>query len=92
MFVPIELLDYPSSPLLVSLLHQQQHLFEGSTLLSADTPSLVGLAASAPYFHDGSAPTIDDVVHERGAVRGMADTSSLTAAEAADLEAFLATR
>ena len=27
-----------------------------------DTPSLRGLADSAPYLHDGSAATIDDVV------------------------------
>jgi cytochrome c peroxidase len=27
-----------------------------------DTPSLRGLADSAPYLHDGSAATLDDVV------------------------------
>ena len=48
-------------------------------------PTLRGLAARAPYFHDGSAATLDDVVDfydKRFAIK-------LTPAERADLVAFL---
>jgi DNA-binding beta-propeller fold protein YncE/mono/diheme cytochrome c family protein len=52
------------------------------------TRSLEGLAATAPYLHDGSAETISDLlVRLRNGVMG--DTSSLSEAERADLEAFL---
>jgi sugar lactone lactonase YvrE/mono/diheme cytochrome c family protein len=55
-----------------------------------DTPSLLGLAASAPYFHDGSAATLEAVLRDRGAVHGMSEPArTLSAAEAADLIAFL---
>jgi YVTN family beta-propeller protein len=47
-----------------------------------DTPSLRGLYDTAPYFHDGSAPTLLDVL-ERHA-------PAVTAAEREDLIAFLA--
>ncbi len=60
---------------------------------ASDTPSLVGLAASAPYFHDGSAATLEVVLRERGSVHEMADASrKLTDGEIADLVAFLETR
>jgi YVTN family beta-propeller protein len=40
-----------------------------------DTPSLLGVADSAPYLHDGSAATLDDVLKK---TRGtMGDTTSL---------------
>lgn len=55
-----------------------------------DTPSLLGIAASAPYFHDGSAATLDAVLRDRGAIHGMSEPArTLGAAEAADLIAFL---
>jgi sugar lactone lactonase YvrE len=55
-----------------------------------DTPSLLGIAASAPYFHDGSAATLDAVLRDRGAVHGMSEPArTLSDAEAADLIAFL---
>ncbi len=61
--------------------------------LASDTPSLVGLAASAPYFHDGSAATLEVLLRERASVHGMADASKqLTDDEIADLVAFLETR
>ena len=49
------------------------------------TPNLRGLAAPAPYVHDGSAPDLDAVVrfYERRFQMG------LTPQEAADLGAFL---
>jgi cytochrome c553 len=57
-----------------------------------DTPSLRGLAASAPYFHDGSAPTLEAVVRDRGGVHGMADSATqLDDRQIADLTAFLET-
>jgi len=52
-----------------------------------DTPSLIGLAVTAPYFHDGSAATLEDVLlqnHDR-----MGTTSHLTAEERAALIAYL---
>ena len=57
-----------------------------------DTPSLIGLAASAPYFHDGSAATLEAALRDRGRVHGMsAAATKLSAKELADLVAFLET-
>ncbi len=71
---------------------QSKHHLAG-TLLEVDTPSLVGLAAaSAPYFHDGSAPTLEALLRDRGDVHGMADAATrLDDAQVADLAAFLET-
>ena len=69
---------------------QERHKFAG-TLKESDTPSLRGVSASAPYFHDGSAATLEALLHDRGAVHGMADTARLTDQEVADLTAFLET-
>jgi cytochrome c peroxidase len=63
-------------------------------------PGLRGLVASAPYFHDGSAATIEDVVRHYGELdesRLHADGArllqalKLTPQQAADLAAFLKT-
>lgn len=52
-----------------------------------DTPSLNGLADSAPYLHDGSAATLKDVLEK---TRGkMGDISSLSAGEEAALVEYL---
>jgi hypothetical protein len=57
-----------------------------------DTPSLRGLAASAPYYHDGSAATLATVLRDRGKIHGMsAGATKLTDNELADLVAFLET-
>lgn len=69
---------------------QDKHKFSG-TLAESDTPSLVGLAASAPYFHDGSAATLEALLRDRGAVHGMGDSSKLTDKQVTDLIAFLET-
>ncbi|HVK86640.1 MAG TPA: c-type cytochrome [Kofleriaceae bacterium] len=69
---------------------QERHKLTG-TLAQADTPSLLGLAASAPYFHDGSAATLEALLRDRGAVHGMADSAKLSDREVADLIAFLET-
>jgi len=49
------------------------------------TPTIRALAARAPYFHDGSAATIEDVVHHYERFLGFIFTD----AERADLVAFL---
>ena len=56
--------------------------------LAAQTPTLGGIAASAPYFHDGSAADLRSVVlmAQGGA---MGDTSSLSPAEVDALVAYL---
>lgn len=69
---------------------QQRHKLMG-TLRESDTPSLLGVAASAPYFHDGSAATLEALLRDRGAVHGMADTARMSDPEIADLTAFLDT-
>jgi cytochrome c peroxidase len=69
---------------------RERHKLAG-TLKESDTPSLLGVFASAPYFHDGSAATLEALLHDRGAVHGMADTARLTDHEVGDLTAFLDT-
>ena len=49
----------------------------GGNLEKADTPSLIGLASSAPYYHDGSAATLDALLRDTGLVHGMADLGDL---------------
>jgi DNA-binding beta-propeller fold protein YncE len=68
-----------------------KHEFKTVTLPQADTPSLVGLAAGAPYYHDGSAATLESLLRDRGRVHGMAETAKMTDAQVADLIAFLET-
>lgn len=68
-----------------------KHEFKTATLPSADTPSLVGLAAGAPYYHDGSAATLESLLRDRGRVHGMAETAKLSDKQVSDLIAFLET-
>ena len=65
-----------------------QHRFD-SVLEVADTPSLLGVGASGPYYHDGSATTLAGLLRGEGFVRGMAELYALTPAQRADLEVFL---
>ena len=52
-----------------------------------DTPSLSGVAASPPYFHDGSAPTLMDALEQ---TRGtMGNITSLSADDEAALVEYL---
>lgn len=60
----------------------------GSALDGLDTPSLLGLWASAPYLHDGSAPTLSAVL-DRNDRAEHGRTGHLGADERADLVAFL---
>lgn len=68
-----------------------KHEFKTATLPLADTPSLIGLAAGAPYYHDGSAATLESLLRDRGRVHGMAETAKLDDKQVADLIAFLET-
>jgi mono/diheme cytochrome c family protein len=52
------------------------------------TPSLVGVSATPPYLHDGTAPGLAAVL-ERSLDGGMGDTSGLDDQQMADLETFL---
>ena len=54
-----------------------------------DTPSLLGLWDSAPYLHDGSAPTLNDVLTTKNPEDRHGQTSHLSEAELMDLIAFL---
>lgn len=74
----------------VTYTDRRQHKLAGS-LPQSDTPSLLGLAASAPYFHDGSAETLEALLLGRSEVHGMAETSKLSQTQVADLTAFLET-
>jgi DNA-binding beta-propeller fold protein YncE/mono/diheme cytochrome c family protein len=56
-----------------------------------DTPSLKGLAVSAPYYHDGSARTLRALLMENGSVHGMGGTAQLESKQLDDLVAFLET-
>lgn len=60
----------------------------GGALTGIDTPTLRGLFSTAPYFHDGSAATLDDVLtRDLGDRHGT--TSDLSVAERQDLVTFL---
>lgn len=54
-----------------------------------DTPSLPGIYATAPYLHDGSAATLQDVLSAKNAKDRHGVTSHLSAQEVKDLMAFL---
>jgi DNA-binding beta-propeller fold protein YncE len=69
--------------------NQYDHL--APELGEVDTPSLKGLAFSAPYYHDGSARTLEALLMGNGSVHGMGGTSHLSEREIDDLVAFLET-
>jgi DNA-binding beta-propeller fold protein YncE len=54
-----------------------------------DTPTLRGVWESAPYLHDGSAATLEDVVGARNPEDRHGTTSTLSAEERGDLLAYL---
>ncbi len=60
-------------------------------ITKVDTPALVGLAASAPYYHDGSAPTLRSLLLENGSVHGMGKLAHLSDQDMNDLIAYLKT-
>jgi DNA-binding beta-propeller fold protein YncE len=59
----------------------------GGVLDGLDTPTLRGLWSSAPYLHDGSAATLQDVLDRSGPAHG--GMASLTAAQKRRLVAYL---
>jgi DNA-binding beta-propeller fold protein YncE len=66
----------------------QQYDF-ATNLVQVDTPSLVGLAYSAPYYHDGSARTLRALLTDKATVHGMGKTSQLDDAQIDDLITYL---
>ena len=83
-----ELLD--GEPVLhdVGTLTEASGLRLDEPLTGLDTPSLRGLHASAPYFHDGSAPTVRAVL-ERNVDDQHGQTSTLSSDALQDLERYL---
>ncbi|EFO79438.1 di-heme Cytochrome-c peroxidase [Oscillochloris trichoides DG-6] len=83
-------------------LSSEAHLYTGVSAnpRAARVPALVALAQTGPYFHDGSATTLTDVVrfYQRGGNTGVVGVSRgispllLTEAEVEDLVAFLQSR
>ena len=61
----------------------------GGTLGGIDTPTLHGLFHTPPYLHDGSAPTLRDVLTTRNPADQHGVTTSLPATDLDDLVAYL---
>jgi cytochrome c peroxidase len=61
--------------------------YEGARAGALDTPTLLGTAYTAPYFHDGSLPTLAAVVDWFDETKSL----GLSGAEQADLTAYLET-
>ena len=61
----------------------------GGKLEGIDTPTLIGAWATAPYLHDGSAATLDDVLTTANPDDRHGRTSHLTATEREQLVAYL---
>ncbi|MCO4771379.1 MAG: hypothetical protein KDA24_15195, partial [Deltaproteobacteria bacterium] len=61
----------------------------GGELLGLDTPTLLGLHATAPYLHDGSAATLRAVLVDTNPNDAHGVTSSLSEFELQQLERFL---
>ena len=65
-----------------------QHALD-TTMAQVDTPSLLGLSHSRPYYHDGSADDLWTLLTDRGTIHEMADTSKLSDTQLRDLNAYL---
>jgi DNA-binding beta-propeller fold protein YncE len=61
----------------------------GDRLPGIDTPTLRGIWETAPYFHDGSAATLMDVLEREGLRGGHEKTLALSADEKQDLVAYM---
>ncbi len=64
---------------------------DGKLRLAYNTPSLEGVAHTAPYFHDGSARTLKDVITIGNPGDRMGRTSQLPAADVDALVSYLET-
>jgi len=74
-----------------SLYTDQQQYDLDTDLGESDTPSLVGLATSAPYYHDGSARTLEALLKGNASVHGMGQISTLSNGQISDLVHYLET-
>lgn len=73
-------------------LYTDQQQYDLSTDLDeVDTPSLVGLAHSAPYYHDGSARTLEALLKGNASIHSMGDIATLTDPQIDDLVQYLQT-
>jgi len=61
----------------------------GGELLGVDTPTLRGVWSSGPYFHDGSARTLRDVLDQRGHPIPQSGGHGLAEDQLDHIEAFL---
>jgi YVTN family beta-propeller protein len=61
----------------------------GGPLLGIDTPTLLGIWETAPYLHNGSAPTLRDVLTTANPKDSHGFTSELTSTQVDQLVAFL---
>lgn len=61
----------------------------GGPLAGIDVPTLIGLWNGAPYYHDGSAPTLRGVFRGRAGTLEAQLTAQLDDAQLADLMAYL---
>jgi CxxC motif-containing protein (DUF1111 family) len=61
----------------------------GSELARVDTPSLLGLAHTAPYYHDGSARTLRALLLDNGSFHGMSGVDAVAEADVDELIAYL---
>jgi cytochrome c peroxidase len=76
---PPDFVDHASHAVLVP-----ESLTTDDAFTAADTPGLRGVFLGAPYFHDGRAKNLDEVLHS-----AMGYAASLSDADRADLVAFL---
>jgi mono/diheme cytochrome c family protein len=60
-------------------------------LEEVDTPSLIGVAHSAPYYHDGSAQTLRAALKGNGSIHAMGRSAQLDDRQLGDLIAYLET-
>lgn len=74
-----------------ALYTDQQQYDLASDLGDVDTPSLVGLAHSAPYYHDGSARTLTALLMDNASIHGMGSVAKLTDGQIGDLVQYLET-
>jgi PKD repeat protein len=83
----------PGQPLLhdVGTLTEASGQRLGEELFGIDTPQLLGLWATPPYLHDGSAETLLDVLVTKNPNDEHGTTSHLSAEQLGELEGFLLT-
>ena len=81
----------PTEPLLhdVGTLSASSGKRLGKALTGIDTPTLHGVWSSAPYLHDGSAPTLRDVVRTKNPLDRHGKTSQLSDTDIDDLVLYL---